>query len=185
MNQKLKDIVKIKSGVFAKGAANPDLFYVQSTDFDKQRNWNKTVSPVLTYSVKFLNHILNAGDVLFVAKGRDFFAITFDNKFYPAVASTTFLVLQVRSKDVLPEYISWFLNHPSTQKLIWKLAKGSAMPSISKSLLEQMEISIPTISKQNTILELYKLQLQEKKIHKQIGKLRQEYINEFTYKSIQ
>ena len=47
MIQKLKNIVKIKSGVFAKGDTNPDLFYIQSTDFDKQRNWNKTLNPIL------------------------------------------------------------------------------------------------------------------------------------------
>ena len=89
------------------------------------------------------------------------------------------------SKIVLPDYLVWFLNHPKIQTILWTFAKGSAIPSISKTILEQIEIPIPKLSKQNTILELHKLQLQEKKIHKQIGKLRQEYINELTYKSIQ
>ncbi len=185
MNQKLKNVVKIKSGVFAKSDTNPDLYYIQSTDFDKQRNWNKALNPVLTNSSKFSNHVLSIGDILFVAKGRDFFAVVYDGMFQPAVASTTFLVVQVQDKSVIPEYIAWYINHPQTQALLWSLAKGSAMPSISKSVLEQIEIPIPKQSKQNAILEIHKLQIKEKRIHKQLGKLRQEYINELTYKSIQ
>lgn len=184
MSQKLSDIVKIKSGVFAKSDTNPDLYYIQSTDFDKQRKWNEPLQPVLTNSAKFSNHILNVGDVLFVAKGRDFFAVVYDGKFQPAVASTTFLVVQVVVKNVDPNYIAWYINHPQTQTLLWSLAKGSAMPSISKSIIEQIEIPIPELSKQNAILEVHKLQIKEKRIHKQLGKLRQEYINELTYKSI-
>lgn len=184
MIQKLIDIVRIKSGVFAKSDTNPDLYYIQSIDFDKQRKWNEQLQPVLTNSAKFSNHILNVGDVLFVAKGRDFFAVVYDGKFQPAVASTTFLVLQVVVKNVDPNYIAWYINHPQTQTLLWSLAKGSAMPSISKSIIEQIEIPIPELSKQNTILEVHKLQIREKRIHRQLGKLRQKYINELTYKSI-
>jgi restriction endonuclease S subunit len=139
----------------------------------------------LSNTTKFTSHILNVGDVLFASKGRDFFAVVYDGKFQPAVASTTFLVLQMQSENVTSDYIAWYLNHPQTQSLLWSFAKGSAIPSISKTILEQIEISIPQISKQMAILEVSKLQVIEKRIHKQIGKLRQEYINELTYKSIQ
>lgn len=185
MEIELKNRVKIKSGVFAKSDTNPDLYYIQSTDFNKQRQWNTDLNFILTNGVKFKNHVLEVGDVLFAAKGRDFFAVVYDGKFQPAVASTTFLVLQVEKNVLLPAYLAWLLNHPTTQKLLWSLAKGSSIPSISKSILENIKIPIPDIQKQNLILELFKLQQKEKLIHKQIGKLRQEYINELTYKTIQ
>jgi restriction endonuclease S subunit len=180
----LTNLVYLKSGVFAKSGANPDLYYIQSTDFDKQLNWNKTLYPTLTKSTKFKNHLLDIGDVLFVSKGRSFFAVLYDGAYSPAVASTTFLVLRPKTKNILPGYLVWFLNHPKTQTLLWSFAKGSSIPSISKSMLEQLEIQVPEISKQKAILELHKLQLQEKKIVIQISKLRQEYINELTYKSL-
>lgn len=185
MIKDLCDIVRIKSGVFAKSDTNPDLYYIQSTDFNKQREWNKNLNLVLTNSSKFSNHILEIGDILFAAKGRDLFAVVYDGKFQPAVASTTFLVLQVQSKMIMPEYLVWFINHPQTQKLLWSFARGSAIPSISKATLEKIKVPLPELSKQISILELYKLQQKEKRIRKQIGKLRQEYINELTYKSIQ
>ena len=185
MEIELKNAVKIKSGVFAKSDTNPDLYYIQSTDFNKQRQWNTDLNFVLTHGEKFKNHVLEVGDVLFASKGRDFFAVVYDGKFQPAVASTTFLVLQVDKNMMIPAFLAWFLNHPKTQKLLWSLAKGSAIPSISKSILENITIPIPDISKQNLILELFKLQQKEKHIYKQIGKLRQAYINEQTFKSIQ
>jgi restriction endonuclease S subunit len=185
MEIELKKAVKIKSGVFAKSDTNPDLYYIQSVDFDKQKKWNSELNFMLTNGSRFENHILHVGDVLFASKGRDFFAVVYDGKYQPAVASTTFLVLQVDKNILTPAFLAWFLNHPKTQKLLWSLAKGSSIPSISKSILENIKIPIPDIQKQNLILELFKLQQKEKLIHKQIGKLRQEYINELIYKSIQ
>lgn len=185
MNNKLENILKIKSGVFAKSDANPDLYYIQSTDFNKQREWVENLNFVLTKSAKFNNHILNKGDILFAAKGRDFFAVVYDGKFEPAVASSTFLVLQVQNDNVIPEYVAWFINHPKTQKILWGFAKGSGIPSISKTILDQIEIPIPELSKQNSILDFFKLQKAEKQLQKQINKLKQDYLNELTYKSIQ
>ena len=185
MASKLRSIVRIKSGVFAKGDANPDLYYIQSTDFNKQREWVENLNPVLTNTTKFKNHILSKGDILFAAKGRDFFAVVYDGRFQPAVASSTFLVLQVQTNKVNPDYIAWFINHPITQQLLLGFAKGSAITSISKSILEQIEIPIPNLLKQISILEFFKLQKIEKQIQKQIIKLRQDLSNEITYKSIQ
>lgn len=180
----ISDVVNIKSGVYAKTGTDPDLFYIQSTDFNKQLQWNKKLDPVLTMSTKYKNHLLDKGDVLFVCKGRNLFAVSYDGAYSPAVASTTFLVLRVKTNTVLPDYLVWFLNHPQTQSLLWSFAKGSSIPSISKVIIEQIEIPIPKLSKQIAILELFKLQMKEKQLNKQIGKLRQEYINEITYLSI-
>jgi restriction endonuclease S subunit len=101
------------------------------------------------------------------------------------VASTTFLVLQVKAKHIAPEYVAWFLNHAKSQTLLWNLARGTAISSITISTLEQIEIPIPSLSKQNSILEFSNLQLQERKLQQQIMQLKKEYLNELTYKSIQ
>lgn len=181
---KLSKIATIKSGVFAKGDANPDVYYIQSTDFNKQRSWDKKLNPILSSSEKLKKHILNSGELLFAAKGKDFFAVMYDGKYTPAVASSTFIVLQVHHSGVLPDFIAWFLNHPKTQSLLWSFAKGSGTPSISISVLEDIEITIPEMSKQIAILELDRLQKEEKKLHKQIYKLREDYLNELTYKAL-
>ena len=67
---------------------------------------------------------------------------------------------------------------------VCRFAKGSGTPSISKSVLENIEITIPDLLKQTSILELDKLQKAEKKLQKQILKLKQDYLNEQTYKAL-
>jgi restriction endonuclease S subunit len=185
MNYKLNKIVTIKSGVFAKGDAVPDVYCIQATDYNAERAWIGNLTPLLSRSQKLEKHILSVGEVLFAAKGKAFFAVVYDGAFQPAVASTTFLVLQVQSKIVIPEYVAWYINHPQTQNLLWSLAKGSGIPSISKTILEQIEIPVPEVSKQVAILELHKLQIKEKLIQQKLVALRQDYINELTYKFIQ
>lgn len=185
MNKKLKEIVTIKSGVFAKGDTNPDMYYIQATDFNRELKWIDNLNPVLTSSPKLKNHFLRKGDILFAAKGKDFFAVVYDGKYHPAVASTTFLVMQVRTDNVLPAFLAWFLNHPKTQSLLSGFAKGTAIKSVNISIVGNIEITIPNYAKQTTILELFNTQKREKFLQDKISKLRQDYYNELTYKAIQ
>lgn len=185
MNNKLKEIVTIKSGVFAKSDANPDVYYIQATDFDSGLEWIDNLNPLLTSCPKLKKHFLRKGDILFAAKGKDFFAVVYDGKYQPAIASTTFLVMQVRLDSVLPEYLSWYLNHPKTQTLLSGFAKGTAIKSVNISNVGNIEIIIPDYAKQITILELFKLQKREKFLQDTISKLRQDYYSELTFKAIQ
>lgn len=185
MNKKLKEIVAIKSGVFAKSDANPDVYYIQSTDFNIELGWVENLNPVLTSSFKLKKHFLQKGDILFAAKGKDFFAVVYDGKYQPAVASTTFLVVQVRTDLVLPEYLVWYLNHPKIQSLLSGFAKGTAIKSVNISIVGNIDINIPNYAKQITILELFKLQKREKFLQDKIFKLRQDYYSELTFKGIQ
>ena len=185
MNKKLIEIVTIKSGVFAKSDANPDVYYIQATDFNSQLDWKDNLNPVLTSSPKLKNHFLRKGDILFAAKGKDFFAVVYDGKYQPAVASSTFLVMQVQTDKVKPAFLAWYLNHPKIQTLLSGFAKGTAIKSINISILQNIEIFIPDYAKQITILELFNLQKREKFLQAEISKLRQDYYNELTFKAIQ
>jgi restriction endonuclease S subunit len=184
MDKYLKEIVTIKSGVFAKSDTNPDLYYIQATDFNSELEWINNLNPVLTSSSKLKKHFLKKGDLLFAAKGKDFFAVVYDGKYQPAVASSTFLVMQVQTDKVLPAFLAWYLNHPKTQTLLSGFAKGTAIKSVNISILQNIEIIIPDYGKQITILELFNLQKREKFLQGKISKLRQDYYNELTFKAI-
>lgn len=185
MRYLLREIVYVKSGIFAKTDINPDVYYVQATDFDQNRQWTGVSDPILRSSYKLKKHYLQKGDILFAAKGKEIFAVVYDGSYQPAVASTTFLVLYLHHNRVSPEYVAWFLNHPKTQVHLRGVAKGTAIKSINISILEKIEIYIPSYAKQLTILDLFYLQKKEKLLQNEIIKLKQEYYNELTYKSIQ
>ena len=97
----------------------------------------------------------------------------------PAVASTSFFVIRMQqdfSNKILPEFLVWLINHPTTQKLLKGKAIGSSIVSISKTVLEELEISIPNIETQKVILKITNLRNTEIKLKKQIDSLREQQI---------
>jgi restriction endonuclease S subunit len=78
----------------------------------------------------------------------------------------------------LPEYLAWFLNNPTTQKLLKEQAIGTSIPSISKTVLEELDIPIPSVEKQKAILTIAHLRSTEKNLKHQIEVLREQQIQQ-------
>jgi restriction endonuclease S subunit len=117
--------------------------------------------------------LLKKGDVLFAAKGSKNFAAWYENDKMPAVASTSFFVIRLIDNNILPGYLTWFLNHPDTQTLLKGQARGSSIASISKAVLSELEIPIPSTQKQELILRIFKLRNRERNLKQQIETLRE------------
>lgn len=176
MKKSLKNIATIQTGVFAKPIPSGEIVYLQAKYFDENGELIGELYPDLNADGKIEKHLLKSGDVLFSAKGTKNFAACYETENIPAVASTSFFVIRLQSKEILPGYLTWFLNHPDTQCLIKGKAIGTSIPSISKVVLEELEIAIPSIHKQELILQIHKLQNREKKLKLQIESLREKKI---------
>ena len=179
----LKHITSIQTGVFAKLIQKGKVVYLQAKHFDENGVISKTLYPDLDANAKIEKHLLKKGDILFAAKGSKNFAACYDND-KPAVASTSFFVIRLNDKNVLPEYLTWFLNHPSTQALLKAQAIGSSIASISKSVLSELKIPIPNIQKQELILRIFKLRNKEKNLKQQIENLREKEIQNLIINAI-
>ena len=171
MIRRIYDITNIQTGIFAKSADSGDIVYLQAKHFDE--NGQRTASLHADLSANGISdkHILRHGDILFAAKGTKNFAAVYEQHNLTAVASTSFFVLRLTDKNVLPEYLAWFLNHPNTLTLLKTQATGTSIPSISKSVLESLEIKIPDAETQQTILKIANLRKQEKNLKQQIETL--------------
>lgn len=184
MKTLIKNITTIQTGLFAKPASIWEAAYLQVKDFDENGQLRSTLHPELQIADISEKHLLKQGDVLFAAKGSNNFAAVYDNANLPAVASTSFFVIRLTVKNVLPEYLAWFLNNPSTQSLLKGQAMGTSMVSISKSVLEELEITVPGIESQKAILQITKLRLKEKAIKQKIEVLREQQIQSKLIKAI-
>jgi restriction endonuclease S subunit len=180
----LKHISSIQTGVFAKPVQKGEIVYLQAKHFNENGELAETLYPDLEADSKIQKHLLKKGDVLFAAKGARNFAAWYENDTMPAVASTSFFVIRLNDKTVLPGYLVWFLNHPGTQTLLKGQARGSSIASISKAVLSELEIPVPTIQKQKLILQLYKLRNKEKNLKQQIENLREKEIQHLLIKAI-
>lgn len=183
MNKKLNKIASIRTGIFLKPSDNGDTFYIQPKYYNREgeliTSLDKDVSSIHISD----KHLLKKGDLLFAAKGIKNFATVIDLESQSAVASTSFFVIRSNG-DVTPEYIQWFLNQSYTMKKLKRQARGSAIASISKRTLEEIEIPVPTIEKQNLIVNLSKLRTEEKKLLKQLKLKKDQMINANIFNSL-
>ncbi|MFM8740330.1 MAG: restriction endonuclease subunit S [Cytophagales bacterium] len=178
MKTEVKNIASIQTGLFIKPIGSGDVVYLQAKHFDENGLLKATLHADLKADNIISRHMLKHGDVLFSAKGTKNFAAVFESHNPTSVASTSFFVIRLSDKNILPEYLAWFLNNPTTQKLLKEQAIGTSIPSISKAVLEELEISIPSLEKQNAILTIAHLRNTEKDLKHQIEVLREKQIQQ-------
>lgn len=186
MINKLGNIAQIQTGVFRQPKGSGEIIYLQARHFSENGQLSSTLYPDLEEDKSIHKHLLQDGDVLFAAKGNKNFAALYEYHNQPAVASTTFFVIRLLPSyiSVLPAFIKWFLNHPSTQSLLKKEAIGSSLASISKSVLMDLEIPIPSIAIQQSILKIEELRFKEKEIGKKIELVKEKHIQNLILKSL-
>lgn len=174
----MRHIAFIQTGLFAKPIAEGDIVYLQAKHFDENGKLRSSLHPDIKADYITEKHLLRTGDILFAAKGTKNFAAVFENYNEPAVASTSFFVIRLTQKIILPHFMVWFLNHPSTQKLLKGQAIGTSIVSISKAVLEELEIPIPDIKTQKAILQIAKLRNEEINLKQEIEMLREKQIQQ-------
>ena len=183
----LLNIATIQSGIYVSTEFSGEIVYLQANNFNEDGQLSTTLVPNLFLTNQTQRHLLQPGDILFAAKGTKNFAAVYEEHNGPCVASSTFLVIRLKEdlKDkVKPDFIAWFINHPSTQKWLKANAIGSALPSISKTVLSELEISIPSIAKQKSILKIDALRLKEKQIQNQLINLKDIYLQQLLQKAL-
>jgi restriction endonuclease S subunit len=183
----LKHITNIQTGVFAKPIKEGEIVYLQAKHFDENGLLISLLHPDLLAESISGKHLLQPGDVLFAAKGTKNFAAWYESKNLPAVASTSFFVIRLKENiisKILPEFLAWYINQPVSQKFLKGNAMGTSIASISKAVLEELEISIPDLQTQKTILKITHLRNSEKKLQQKIEMLREKQIQHCLWQAI-
>jgi restriction endonuclease S subunit len=174
----IKHIAHIQTGLFAKPSGSGELVYLQSKHFDEFGQLHSVLHSDLMAEGISEKHLLKDGDVLFAAKGTKNFATVFENHNEPSVASTSFFVIRPTDNKVLPQFLAWFLNNHTTQTLLKGQAIGTSIPSISKQVLENLEIAVPSVETQKAVLQITKLRNKEKSLKQKIEMLREKQIQQ-------
>ncbi|MBL4653920.1 MAG: restriction endonuclease subunit S [Flavobacteriales bacterium] len=184
MKTTIKHIASIQTGVFAKPVARGEIAYLQPKYYDENGVLIASLQPDLNAEGISNKHILKQGDVLFASKGIKNFAALFNDSRLSAAASTSFFVIRLQEQNVLPEFLTWFLNQPNTLRFLKRKAKGTSMASISKTVLADLEISIPDMQTQKLILKIYQLRNLEKELKQQIEALRETQIQQQIFNAL-
>jgi len=170
----LIDISTISAGYPFRGkiseAVGSDVRVIQMKDIDAGYSvrWDAVIKTQLTgrQNPNWLQH----GDILFAARGQRNYAAMIDaetNQFN-IIAAPQFFIIRLNSANVLPEYLTWFLNQSATQRYFLSNAEGSTTPSIRRTVLEATPLIIPSLAQQKVIIELAKIIKKEKEIAEKI-----------------
>jgi len=178
-------LASLQTGVYAPSSSNGQLYYIQARHFDQNRNFITTIKPDLPFDKKLEKHILQSGDILVAAKGYDRFAFPYRGTPHPAVASSMFIVLRnIDMEQILPEYLAWFINHPKTQSILSGSSKGTALPSVTKDGVGNLEILVPTVEKQKSVLKVYELFQKERELRLKLDALSTSKIQQQIFNAI-
>lgn len=168
--KKISEIAEVFSGVYLQAEPYGDVSYLQIKDLLSESP-EKTASKV-TLSAKNERYLLAKGDMLFAGKGTTYLCKVFDLDI-PAIASTTLYIIRLASKDILPNYLCWYLNQPSVMAAMKAQQVGTSTPLIHKQVVEDFEVPVPNIDKQRQIVDLARLQTREKELYQAIAEKRQ------------
>jgi restriction endonuclease S subunit len=169
MRTTLENLARIKTGIFAKPAGSGEVVYLQVRDFDETGHLKAELHPNLPEVDISPKHFLKQGDVLFAAKGSKNFATVFHSPALHTVASTSFFIIRLKEKTLLPDFLAWFLNSMPTQTLLKSQAIGSSIPSISKQVLASLDVPMPDKRSQQLVVEIDHLHRRRKALEQQLG----------------
>jgi len=177
---KLRDIAEIRSGYQFRGKIEPDpagaYRVIQIKDIkDGQRlstddlvtvNINRAPEP---YSV-------DLGDVLFLSRGQRLFATPITERLTDTIATYYFFILRPKTQQVRPRYLAWCINQVPVQAVLNTVKRGTHMPLVSRTDVEGIEVDLPPLATQDTIVKLAELARRESDLLAAIQRKRTELI---------
>lgn len=181
----LRDMATVIAGYAFRGAIKPDhtgaisVFQakdlVQGEPFDDTASLTRISDELSGYS----GH-LRKNDVLLVARGMksgSFRSTVFVADDLNVVASSSVHVIRITSSEVLPEYVSLFLNSREGQAAIANIITGSYIGAVPRRELERIRIPKPALSKQRALVNLNHNIQEQQKILERKNQISQDIIN--------
>ena len=118
------------------------------------------------------------GDIIFRSRGARFTCAIVAGDPGCAVVAAPLLRLRVTDPRLLPAYLSWFINHPPAQEHFARHAEGSNVKMISRSVLEDLDVEVPSIERQRNIVELASLSARQRMLSADIDGLRSRLLSD-------
>lgn len=154
--EKLSNIADIRFGINARTQAQGEVACLQGKDFDEYGEIDYTGISYVDESQCKDTDFLQLGDVLFAAKGSRNYAVAWGGEIPRTVASSTFFVIRNLQHGIKPEYLVWFLMSARAERFFERNIKQATVRTVSKKVIEQLEIEVVSAEKQQAVIQLAK-----------------------------
>ncbi len=185
MQKKFSEIAEISSGYAFRGSiendANGDILVLQAKNILANQDILDT-SGLLTISDKTLRapYFLERNDIVLVSRGAgvgSFRASIFSADAPNVMPSSSLHIIRVKDVTVLPKYLRFYLNSPEGQKELSQIVTGATIQSILVSNLQNLEIPIPPVQTQKSIIALYENIFSQERILKRKQEIQRTIVN--------
>jgi restriction endonuclease S subunit len=181
----LREVATVIAGYAFRGAIKPDVSgatsVFQAKDLVQGEPFDDTASLTrISHELPGYSGHLRKNDVLLVARGMKsgaFRSTVFTADDLNVVASSSVHVIRITSSEVLPEYISLFLNSREGQSAVASIVTGSYIGAVPRRELEKIKIPKLPLSKQRSLVNLSRNIEEQQKILERKKQIRQNIIN--------
>jgi len=124
------------------------------------------------------HHLVCKGDLVFRSRGLvSNAAILLEDPGIAVIAAPLIRIRITKPVRILPEYLSWYLGQRDAQVFLTSRAIGTAQKMISKEVIEDLGVFLPSLAKQRKIVELASLSAREQTLSSVLAEKRKQYIS--------
>ncbi|MBW1706279.1 MAG: restriction endonuclease subunit S [Deltaproteobacteria bacterium] len=187
---KLSIIAMIQSGYHSRGRVEPhedgSHFLLQARDVDGGNLTYRTDTLIrFNPDLSRADGILKKNDILFMARGTRNYSVLLGEIPDSTLAAACFFIVRISDEKVFPGYLCWYLNQPPVERyLVRHSGRGVHMPVVRRSVLEKLDIPLPTMEIQKKIVELEALRREEEDLTNRLAEKRKQQVTALCLKAI-
>lgn len=178
---KLAEIARIDSGYHFRGRIENDpegpVAVIQTKDFSDNLKLIPSGLVRVVPETRVDPYKVESGDVLFLSRGQRPWAAAVDELPFICIVPSSFYILRAERGRVLPGYLAWFLNQPATLIALKSMMRGTNIPFISKTDLQDLPVLLPALSTQERIARLHELGVQESELLQELAERKKSLID--------
>jgi restriction endonuclease S subunit len=170
---RIQDCADVRPGFSAKSAIVNDpegtlqVIAAQHITKGEPYRYNDEHSLLISPPKFYEKYTVAAGDILFMSRGINNYAVLIEAVPDPAIAPLTFFIIKSK-QNVLPEYLAWYLNQEMIKAKLNEIRAGAGTPMIPSSAFREISIPLPPLATQKRIAEIGRLQMLEKQLLQQL-----------------
>ena len=123
------------------------------------------------------------GDIL-IKLSANFTTVCIDGKTAGLLVPSYFSIIRLKTKEYIPEYITWYLNSDKVKRELIKSQRGSIISSTNNTILSSIHIKAIPIEEQKRISKVRELYLKERNLLEALIKEKEKYYKAITYSLI-
>jgi restriction endonuclease S subunit len=150
-----------------------DIAVIQMKDIDDSSLLHTDGTLKVSLPAGKSHHFVREGDLVFRSRGRSNSVAKVGANIGEAVVAAPMLL--IRPHNVVPAYLHWFINLPTTQANLAARAEGTSVRMISKEAIQDLDVPLPSKAQQERIIEIASFAQREQALMKDIAVRRKRF----------